>query len=236
MQTPRPKQASAPDQQSTARENRTSSKGASAPLVVSGGQDANKQTGAKPSAGTKPPVDGEPTAVTADLGPAVIVFGLNENRIPQAAWFPASEAALATQAARLMGLRVLKVDDETHRQIAARLRQGQVYASDRTFAPAVVRDVFDTLCQLAEPVAGPSPLDVTAASTEAASRPANWNEIQVGSLVLAHDTADGEVAWWEAIVMAIESEQFVLRWRDFARQPCVRRSRSDVALLPLQAA
>ena len=76
----------------------------------------------------------------------MIVFGFNEHRIPQASWFPGAEADLATRAARLMGLRVLKIEDEPHRALAARLRQGQVYAADRTFAPAVQREIFDTLC------------------------------------------------------------------------------------------
>ena len=42
-----------------------------------------------------------------------------------------------------MGLRVLKVEDDAHRQLAARLRPGQVYAADQTFAPAVAKEVFD---------------------------------------------------------------------------------------------
>ena len=64
----------------------------------------------------------------------MIVFGFNERRIPQAAWFSEAEAALATRAARLMGLQVLRIENDAHRELAARLRQGQVYAADRTFA------------------------------------------------------------------------------------------------------
>ena len=112
---------------------------------------------------TKPSATADaPTGKTSDSGPAVIVFGRNAYGIPQAAWFPASEADLATRAARLMGLRVLTIEDETHRALAARLRPGQVYAADQTFAPAVVREVFDALSELAGPVAGASALDDTA--------------------------------------------------------------------------
>ena len=65
---------------------------------------------------------------------------------------------------------------------------------------------------------------------ETASRPDSWEAIRVGDLVIAHESP--EDGWWEAIVVAIEKDQLVLRWRDYARQPCVRRSRFDVALLP----
>src|SRR3954463_5238608 len=61
-----------------------------------------KQTPNPTPNGTKPPANAEAATVkTLDNGPAVIVFGNNEQRIPQAAWFPASEAPLATRAARL---------------------------------------------------------------------------------------------------------------------------------------
>src|SRR3954464_11973856 len=48
-------------------------------------------------------------------------------------------------------------------------------------------------------------------------------------LVIAQESH--EDGWWEAIVVAIENDRLVLRWRDYARQPCVRRGRLDVALL-----
>ena len=49
--------------------------------------------------GSKPPANAEVATVkTLDNGPAVIVFGRNAYGIPQAAWFPASEADLATRA------------------------------------------------------------------------------------------------------------------------------------------
>ena len=160
----------------------------------------------------------------------MIVFGYNEHRIPQAAWFSEAEADLATRAARLMGLRVLRIENDAHRELAARLRQGQVYAADRTFAPAVQREIFDALCELAGPVGAPSPVEITAGKDDAAPRPASWEAIEVGDLVIAQESH--EDGWWEAIVVAIEKDQLVLRWRDYARTPCVRRGRLDVALLP----
>ena len=52
--------------------------------------------------------------------------------------------------------------------------------------------------------------------------------------MIAHESP--EDGWWEAIVVAIENDQLLLRWRDYPRQPCVRRGRLGVALLPPVAA
>src|SRR4051794_30042461 len=229
MQKPRPHQAKAPDPQRPERETRASTKGASAPFVVPGGEHTMKQTPNPTPNGTKPPAKADAaTPKQHDNGPAVIVFGYNEHRIPQAAWFPAHEADLAARAARLMGLRVLTVEDEAQREIAARLRQGQVYAADRTFAPAVVREVFDALAALAGPLGAASILDITAEGAAPTTRPASWDDIGFGSLVIAHERlGDG---WWEAIVVALGGEKLVVGWRDYARLPCVRRGRFEVAL------
>jgi hypothetical protein len=107
----------------------------------------------------------------------VIVFGYTERRLPQATWFPQAEADLATRAARLMGLRVLRIEDDVHRELAGRLRQGQVYAADQTFAPVVLPDVFSRLRELAGPVGARSPDN----GDDPASRPASWQAIEVTS-------------------------------------------------------
>ena len=236
MQKPRPKEATTPDRQRSPRDTDTSTKGASAPFLIPGSNTTTKDAQKAAPSTNKPTNNGAlqqadaTVAKKPDTGPAVIVFGFNEHRIPQASWFPEAEADLATRAARLMGLRVLRIEGDAHRELAARLRQGQVYAADRTFAPAVQRESFDTLCELAGPVSAASPVEITAGKDEAASRPASWQAIKVGDLVIAHESH--EDGWWEAIVVAIEKDQLVLRWRDYARMPCVRRGRLEVALLP----
>jgi hypothetical protein len=137
MQKPRPKEAPAPRQQRSTRENRGSHEGASAPFSVSRGENAPNQ--------------------------------------PQNPTSSVSEAAAKTAGTE----------------------------------PALIRN-------------------------EAASRPDSWDNIQVGNLVIAHESP--EDGWWEAIVVAVENDQLLLRWRDYPRQPCVRRSRFEVALLPPVAA
>ena len=69
---------------------------------------------------------------------------------------------------------------------------------------------------------------------EATNRPASWDDIRVGHLVIAQESL--EEGWWEAIVVAVENEHLLLRWRDYPRLPCVRRGRREVALLLPQAA
>src|SRR5215211_5229858 len=116
MQKPRPKEAPAPRQQRLSRENRGSHEGASAPSSVSKGEAAPNQP-QNPTSSVS-----EAAAKTAGTEPAVIVFGYNERRLPQAAWFTEAEADLATRAARLMGMRVLRIENDAHRELAAQLR------------------------------------------------------------------------------------------------------------------
>jgi len=232
MATTRPQQAIAPDQPQSTRDPSGSPEGASAPFVIPGGDNTRTQPQtAAPAAEPAPAKKASPHAakpVTSE--PAAIVFGRNVYGIPQAAWFPASEADLATRAARLMGLRLLRVEDDTHRALAAQLRPGQVYASDRTFAPAVAKDVFDKLCELAGPVGATSVPDDVSESPASATRPVSWEAITFSSVVLA-SAGPGE-GWWEATVIGAKDDRLVLRWRDYAREPSFTRMASELALLP----
>src|SRR5215210_5104914 len=115
MQKTRSKEAPAPRQQRPTRENRGLNKGASAPFFIPGGEKAAENPAEPASNGALHQAD-EARARKADTEPAIIVFGYNEHRIPQASWFPEAEADLATRAARLMGLRVLTIETEARRE------------------------------------------------------------------------------------------------------------------------
>src|SRR6476620_10705247 len=54
---------------------------------------------------------------------------------------------------------------------------------------------------------------------ETTNRPASWQAIAVGDLVIAQESL--EEGWWEAIAVAVENEQLLMRWRDYPRLPCV---------------
>jgi len=89
-------------------------------LVVSGSENAAENPVKEASNGALPKAD-DAHARQAVTEPAIIAFGYNEHRVLQASWFPATDAALATRAALLLGLRVLKVETDAHRALAARL-------------------------------------------------------------------------------------------------------------------
>ena len=64
-------------------------------------------------------------------------------------------------------------------------------------------------------------------------RPRTWDEIGIGSLVLATvGVGDG---WWESVVLGLNGEMFTLKWRDFPREPTFVRRRTDLALLSVSA-
>jgi hypothetical protein len=60
--------------------------------------------------------------------------------------------------------------------------------------------------------------------------PISWATLALGQLVLAQD-AKPENGWWEAEIVEMEGDYLTLKWRDFPRQPKVKRHRTAVALL-----
>jgi hypothetical protein len=162
-------------------------------------------------------------------GPALVVHGLGEDRKPRAAHFSEGQAELATKAAGLMGLGVLKVDTPEVAAIAAKLPAGRVYSSGRGFVPPVRRDLYAKLLTAAGlPV--PNGTEENARQTATPpGLPTTWDSIEVGHLVIAQEgPRDG---WWEAIVVEKNDDMITLRWRDYPRQANVVRHRLAVALL-----
>jgi hypothetical protein len=65
---------------------------------------------------------------------------------------------------------------------------------------------------------------------DAQKYPADWAQIDVGSLVLAKD--DGPLqAWWEAVLIAKDGDSFTVQWRDYANLPTVARHRLKLGLI-----
>jgi hypothetical protein len=171
-------------------------------------------------------VKGAEAEATAEVNPendvpAVVVFGMNENSVPQAAWFSARDAAVAVKAAGLMGLKAARIEIDAHREIAAQLRQGQVYAHSRTFAPIVNQELYSQLFELC----GGAPVEDLALPLAT-----NFDEIEPGSLVLAIED-DPDDGWWEAVVVGVEGPLTQLRWRHDSREASIIRSRHQIALI-----
>lgn len=98
-------------------------------------------------------------------------------------------------------------------------------------APAlsqIDRPLFDDLLKIVSAVPGPSD---TAAErpTMSPTRLELWDEIQVGAVVIAHDSPDD--GWWEARVAMVQGDVLTLTWRDYPEYPSIRRRRTEVALL-----
>jgi hypothetical protein len=177
-----------------------------------------------PTGGQRPPSDSRGTveAGNADTAPGIIVFGLDPTgKQPKAATFPAHQADLATKAAGLMQLRLLKIDSPELAQFAAQLPVGKIYASGHGFVPQVRTAIYDRLVQFADPAPAPG-------------LPATWDDIDVGHLVIARDEL--AAGWWEAIVIARDGDMLTVKWRDYPKQAPAVLHRAALALLKPTAA
>ncbi|GJD50516.1 hypothetical protein OPKNFCMD_3259 [Methylobacterium crusticola] len=83
------------------------------------------------------------------MTPALVLFGRDESGRPRAAWFDASEAKLAAQAAGLMKLRVLHLANDEQRRFADEFTHGRVFSSGRAFVPYVRRELYPRLVEIA---------------------------------------------------------------------------------------
>jgi hypothetical protein len=186
--------------------------------------------------------------------PALVVFGRDATGKPHASSFTQSEADLATKAAELMGLRLLPVQTDTERALAAKVPRGRVFATGRAFVSFIKASLMTEL-QAAALNSGVKPLKLltgpastgagepTQAAPTTATKPAKgtgpaparqpcgWADIQVGSIVLGA-APPRRTEWFECLVLAIEGEDvFVLRYCDWPKEPPFRRRRVEIGLM-----
>jgi hypothetical protein len=175
----------------------------------------------------------------AETGPGVVLFGLDSSGKPRAARFGGHHAELAGKAAGHMGLNICALTTPELVEIAEKLPKGKMYANGRGFVPNIRRDLYAKLIESAgvssetgqrtssseQPGSSQAPSLVSLAQ----GYPRDWDDIQVGHLVLAQEKVDE--GWWEAIVIGIEGDMLTMRWRDWPKYPKVTQHRSAVALL-----
>jgi hypothetical protein len=180
--------------------------------------------------------------------PTLILFGRDGAGKPRASWFDALSADLARKAADLMKMRVLQVETEEQKEVARQLQPGRVFASGRAFTPFARSAVFSKLVEFAQgseasthvmaAAGNDNGQDASAQSAGGASSssaakapksPEDWDQIGVGSVVLAEDNPDG---WWESIVTGENGDAVTLKWRDWPGYPNFVRRRTELALLP----
>src|ERR1035441_164623 len=96
------------------------------PTLATAGQTATANSKSPTGGQQRPPSDSRGTvkAANADAAPAIIVFGLDPTGKSKAATFPAQQVELASKAAGLMQLRVLKIDNPELAQFVAPLPVG----------------------------------------------------------------------------------------------------------------
>jgi len=192
------------------------------PNLATAGQTAAPNLNSPTGGHQRPPSDSRTTAKAANgnaaakSGPAIIVFASDPAGKPTAANFPAQQAGLATKAAELMQLRVLKIDSPELAQFAAQLPVGRIHASGHGFVPHVRPAIYDQLLQFADPAPPPG-------------LPATWDDIDVGHLVIARDELNA--GWWEAIITEKDGDMLTVRWRDYPKQASAVLHRSTLALL-----
>jgi hypothetical protein len=193
------------------------------PNLATAGQTAAPNPNSPTGGHQRPPSDskGPVEAGTADAAPAIIVFGLDPTGKPKAATFPAQQVDLASKAAGLMQLRLLKIDNPELAGFAAQLPVGKIYASGHGFVPQVRTDIYERLVQFADPAPAPG-------------LPATWDDIDVGHLVIARDEL--AAGWWEAIVVAKDGDMLTVKWRDYPKQAPAVLHRAALALLRPTAA
>jgi hypothetical protein len=193
------------------------------PNLAKTGQTAAANPKSPTGGQQRPPSDsrGPVEAGNADAAPAIIVFGLDPTGKSKAATFPAHQADLASKAAGLMQLRLLKIDSPELTQFAAQLPVGKIYVSGHGFVPQVRTAIYDRLLQFADPAPAPG-------------LPVTWDDIDVGHLVIARDEL--AAGWWEAIVIARDGDMLTVKWRDYPKQAPAVLHRAALALIRPTAA
>ena len=135
-----------------------------------------------------------------------------------------------------MNLTVCKAESADVAELAKKLPTGRLYSTGRGFVPVVRQSLYGKLVEQLKLAGQPVPSETeqpngkeAAAAQTAPGLPTSWDDIAVGHLVIAHESA--VAGWWEAIVLARDGDMLTLKWRDYPWQPNVQRHASAVALL-----
>lgn len=169
----------------------------------------------------------------------VIVFA-RDGKKARGSWFPSDNKAQAHAAAEAMGMNVLDVANDDVRQLATRLPKGRIFESGKAFVPFIQGSVLEALAahlpdgqelkaMSAGAGAGGGGQGSTSTPVEVRHHPKGWDDITVGSLVLACE--EEKEGWFECVVQAFEDGQLRLRWLDYPAYEAFHRPPNRVALL-----
>jgi hypothetical protein len=144
----------------------------------------------------------------------VVVFGLDSNWRPHAAWFSHTQADQARGAAKQLRLNVIVVANGTAAELVTKLPAGQIHAAGPAMVPPVREDLYEKVVATINPhgEAGQDP-----GAPVVTDLPETWAAIKPGHLVLAQDSL--VCGWYEAIVVGRTGDKVTLRSRDYPGFP-----------------
>ncbi len=167
---------------------------------------------------------------SSEASTKVIVFGVDDDCKPHAAWFPKAEADRARAAAKQLRLNVTQVNGKAT-DLVAKLPPGRIHATGPGMVPTVREDLYEKVIATINPrgEAGKESGEPTATDL-----PETWAAIKPGHVVLIHDSlVEG---WWAGIVTDRAGDKLSVRWRDYPGYPKVSVPVTAVALLHPKAA
>jgi hypothetical protein len=173
---------------------------------------------------------------------AVILFGMIETGKPRAGTFRGPDIEPALKAASLLHLSVLTADSSEARELAGKLPAGRIQAKGHNIVPFVRNELYKRIAELSKPSVAAASANQSSPNDQKKSGetlklsgasprlPRNWDDINVGDLVISQD-ADPADGWWQAIVIEKNGDRFKLRWQQLARGRPIQKHRLTLALM-----
>ena len=157
----------------------------------------------------------------------VVVFGLDSNWRPHAAWFPHTQADQARAAAKQLRLNVIEVANGRAADLVEKLPAGQIHAAGPAMVPPIREDLYEKIIATINPhgEAGQEPGEPIATDFPSTY----WDAIKPGHVVLAQESLIG--GWYEAVVVSRTADKLTLRSRDYPGYPKFTVPVLTVALL-----
>ena len=167
------------------------------------------------------------TKPSADPSGKVVVFGLDSNWRPHAAWFPHTQADQARAAAKQLRLNVIEVANGRAADLVEKLPAGQIHAAGPAMVPPIREDLYEKVVATINPhgEAGQEPGEPIATDLPSTY----WDAIKPGHVVLAQESLIG--GWYEAVVVGRTADKLTLRSRDYPGYPKFTVPVLTVALL-----
>ena len=151
----------------------------------------------------------------ADASAKVVVFGLDSNWRPRAAWFPQIQADQARTAANQLRLNVIEVANGSAADLVTKLPAGQIHAAGPAMVPPIREDLYEKVIATINPHGEAGKESGEAITPDFPST--YWDAIKPGHVVLAQDSLIQ--GWYEAVVVGRTADKLTLRCRDYPGYP-----------------